>query len=695
MTTLGEQSSEGLKLLSSVAECQPRQGDSPSTADNMQPIISSSPIPSIEDTDESTSATVTEPIPDMIGSPLFGIPLAECLIYAPTVRWARVASGPQQNKLAFIVNAEELLIANPDVSVFKATFDVLPLFPPSPTDLFALCQFGFQSMLSQASYKEFEPFGNSSHPALKHLIHDHISPALGAGARTVVVSGDYEGSVGFIAGIRLHREASETKLVAKMVPIANGNYLPESKDFFLVETRFLRRHALDFAFAFRVGDQVRSIQDSRIQGSVTSVDFPGNSIMMATSESRLSISIDEVFRIWNEGDLVRVRWGKDRGVVGYIISVEPENGMLVLYDVKCFYVLNNDRRVHVRSADVDFDESNHRASANQDRIHLTRSTQGGTFDVSRNYTNLTVVVSETGGSKGFKGRVIGDHDSQGRAAMLKVLQNVFGFQRAREEECYHFGILLTIKNSNGQILQDVPIENVVQDGTRVRLIDDIGLPRQDLLPSYAIPKQARSRSVTPCPPDSSDELWPKPLKIPGLEGETNGDWLSLAGLAGKRLDVVISGVAGKAGLAPKVQAMDRRRGYVLLTKDVPRRDPKRRNIVKPTKNDKIFVYGVTISGQRHPMEPKYLRPSRANDNAQSISLSAERVVILGADVEGDQSRLAAYGQTVPGQSHSYEEDVIAVRFIDGGMAFFPLFNICYSKNIRVECSDGVFDASNF
>ncbi|KAK7038497.1 hypothetical protein R3P38DRAFT_3475575 [Favolaschia claudopus] len=609
-------------------------------------------------------------------------------------QWVRVVSAKQPNLLGFVLNTEEVIVADPAISILPLVLaDSVPLTAPSAEELSSLHRFAYQGMLTRGTMEEFEAFSQCSEPILKRLVQEHTSPGLAAGARVVVVSGYYEGSSGFIAGIRRQSSGSEPRIFAKIVPDVTGKYTPEATDYFLVEIREIKRHALDFTFAFRVGDRVRSIYDSQVQGSITGINFSEDRITISCAEHSAELHIDETVRVWCEGDLVRVRCGEYKGVIGYIIAVHAETGILVLYDIKRYGVWNGDRRVRVRSADVDFDISNHRASPGQDQIQLTQHVQGGTFDNSRRYTNMSVVVVETGVAKGFEGKVIGDHDSQGRAEMLRVLQNTYGLQRAREEERYHFGILLTVQKATGEKMENIPIENVAHQRSLKRLVDQRGLPTPNVDISTASPQNSRSRSVTPCNEDTSGALWPDSKRI-GLEGEGNGDWLSVQGLAGKRLDVIVAGVAQIDSLAARIRSMDGRRGYLLLTKDVPRRDPKRRNLVKPGKEDKVFIYGATAGGQKHPIEPKYLRPCRLNDEKQSILHVPERVVVLAADVNGDTSRLGSYGQTAPEHKHD-NEGVVAVKFLDGVFQFFHLHTLCLSKNIRIECVEGVFAATEF
>ncbi|KAK7017238.1 hypothetical protein R3P38DRAFT_3560909 [Favolaschia claudopus] len=663
----------GLDLLATVAEREGSDTDAQMSSNNLH----SNPPPGDSSQAHTFPTTPVENINQDEESPP---PTTE---YRPQRgQWVRVVSAKQPNLLGFVLNTEEVIVADPAISILPLVLaDIVPLTAPSAEELFSLHRFAYQGMLTRGTMEEFEAFNQCSEPILKCLVQEHTSPALAAGARVVVVSGYYEGSSGFIAGIRRQSSGSERRIFAKIVPDVTGKYTPEATDYFLVETREIKRHALDFTFAFRVGDRVRSIYDSQVQGSITGINFSEDRITISRAEHSAELHIDETVRVWCEGDIVRVRCGENKGVIGYIIAVHAETGILVLYDIKRYGVWNGDRRVRVRSADVDFDISNHRASPGQDQIQLTQHVQGGTFD------------NRTGVAKGFEGKVIGDHDSQGRAEMLRVLQNTYGLQRAREEERYHFGILLTVQKATGEKMENIPIENVAHQRSLKRLVDQRGLPTPNVDITTASPQNSRSRSVTPCNEDTSGSLWPDSKQI-GLEGEANGDWLSVQGLAGKRLDVIVAGVAQINSLAARIRSMDGQRGYVLLTKDVPRRDPKRRNLVKPGKEDKVFIYGATAGGQKHPIEPKYLRPCRLNDKKQSILHVPERVVVLAADVNEDTSRLGSYGQTAPERKHD-DEGVVAVKFLDGVFQFFHLHTLCLSKNIRIECVEGVFAATEF
>ncbi|KAK6984442.1 hypothetical protein R3P38DRAFT_2806458 [Favolaschia claudopus] len=504
--------------------------------------------------------------------------------------------------------------------------------------------------------------------------------ALSAGSRVVVVTGYYQGLDEFIAGLRLQAQGSERKVIAKIVPAVNACYDPGQSEYSLVEADYLRRHALDFGFAFRVGDRVRIIADDGAQGSVIAIDVARDRILLARPQGQLYVHINQAVRVWQGGDLVRVRWGgKSEGLTDRVQINKVDN---------THNVWTGERRFQVRAADIDFTVDIRRKVSYT--VQLTESVQGGTYDNSRKYINMPVLVVKVGVSKGFRGRIIGDYDSEGRAQMLNILHNNVDPQRAREEERYHYGILLTVRKDNGENIQNIPIENVVHEATMQPLLLDNGLPRRELwstshTDSDTSQRHPPPRPDTPSAPSTSEPLWPANVKRWELQGQetadrdTNGDWLSVPGLKGKRLDVFVRGTKDVNTLPSRIREMEGKRGHLLLTEDVPLRSEKRGNIVKPAKNDKVLIYGATVGGSKHPIEPKYLRRCTINDSGQSVLDSKERVVVLGADITDNISRISHYGQTAPEIAHTNGPGIVAVTFLGGDMAFFPVEHLCFAK----------------
>ncbi|KAK6996165.1 hypothetical protein R3P38DRAFT_2800187 [Favolaschia claudopus] len=488
-----------------------------------------------------------------------------------------------------------------------------------------------------------------------------------------------------------HREISVNQERENMNKSTNEDEFERQKvselgqsEYSLVEADYLRRHALDFGFAFRVGDRVRIIADDGAQGSVIAIDVARDRILLARPQGQLYVHINQAVRVWQGGDLVRVRWGNLKGLSGYITSVELEQGTLVIYNVgipnipmsitdrvqinkvdNTHNVWTGERRFQVRAEDIDFTVDIRRKVSYT--VQLTESVQGGTYDNSRKYINMPFLVVKVGVSKGFRGRIIGDYDSEGRAQMLNILHNNVDPQRAREEERYHYGILLTVRKDNGENIQNIPIENVVHEATMQPLLLDNGLPRRELwstshTDSDTSQRHPPPRPDTPSAPSTSEPLWPANVKRWELQGDTNGDWLSVPGLKGKRLDVFVRGTKDVNTLPSRIREMEGKRGHLLLTEDVPLRSEKRGNIVKPAKNDKVLIYGATVGGSKHPMEPKYLRRCTINDSGQSVLDSKERVVVLGADITDNISRISHYGQTAPEIAHTNGPGIVAVTF---------------------------------
>ncbi|KAK7007943.1 hypothetical protein R3P38DRAFT_2792068 [Favolaschia claudopus] len=530
-----------------------------------------------------------------------------------------------------------------------------------------------QGLLLRATFNEFFPFTRSQHPQLLTAAHDVPSPPLRAGDRVVVASGYYKDASGFISEMRTQAEGLDKQNFAKIVEKERDLYLqPSLQQPTIVNVADVKRHGLDFSFAPRIGDRVRSARNPAASGCVSKIDFERSLLDVDGPDGRLHLlEVEDTLRVWQLGDLVRVRWGDFGGRVGYIVSMQLGKGLLDIFDMyrvdKQRNYWSGDRQFRVRAADVD--------ALPIGDLRRPPVVTANTVDHTRRYKDLVVLVAETGANKGVRGRIVGDHDSRSRAAMLQMMYTVFGDERGKEEEHYHFGILLTIQRPTGEFVENVPIEDVVLERSMLPLLDDNGLPQpvvwDDTLRAYS------------------------PSRESGSTRETNGDWLSIPGLGRKRVDVVMTGVSGVETLASKVREMEGRRGYLLLPSDVPKRDKKRQNITKPHKSDKVNLYGATAGGAKHPIEPKYLRPCRTTEDGHTLLEVEERVVILGGDVDGDMSKLARYGRTAPMMEHKHGHNVVAVNFPLETARFFHVAHLCLAKNVKIQSADGIFEATLF
>ncbi|KAJ7854159.1 hypothetical protein B0H14DRAFT_2579986 [Mycena olivaceomarginata] len=151
---------------------------------------------------------------------------------------------------------------------------------------------------------------------------------------------------------------------------------------------------------------------------------------------------------------------------------------------------------------------------------------------------------------------------------------------------------------------------------------------------------APPRSTTPTPANAA--VWALQWQPP-LEGEDTGLWLCLPELAFKRLDVQVIGVATlklkKTSAA--VRNCEGRKGWVLPTSAIPR-DAK-----------KVDVCSIGKNGTMHPIDKTCVKPLRTDDEGHPLGETAQRVVVIGSDVEGLSSRPGEYAQVVPLALHDY------------------------------------------
>ncbi|KAJ7898245.1 hypothetical protein B0H14DRAFT_2557283 [Mycena olivaceomarginata] len=177
---------------------------------------------------------------------------------------------------------------------------------------------------------------------------------------------------------------------------------------------------------------------------------------------------------------------------------------------------------------------------------------------------------------------------------------------------------------------------------------------------------APPRSTTPTPANVA--VWASQWQPP-LEGEDTGLWLCLPELAFKRLDMQKTSAA--------VRNCEGRKGWVLPTSAIPR-DTK-----------KVDVHSIGKNGTMHPINKSCVKPLHTDDEGHPLGETAQRVIVIGPDVEGLSSRPGEYAQVVPLALHDYSsafpalsEALIEARALFSG---YPEFEGVYrtgARNIR-------------
>ncbi|KAK6967061.1 hypothetical protein R3P38DRAFT_3244748 [Favolaschia claudopus] len=676
--------------------------------------------------------------------------------------WVRLGWGKDKGRLAFVITDNTLLAPGRKPPVFRITKARHRVHLIQPLDFQAATRDApivpYQGLLQQVTYQELQPFARSNHIELRRLVHTDPSPALRPGDRVVVVSGEYKGQSGFIARLKFNK--GEGKEYARVIPAYDGEYVPDSLEAGIyLEATDLRRHALDFSFAFQVGDRARTV-DGKEAGRVKSFDCYGTQVVLERDAlgNYPTHLLDDLVRVWEVGDVVRVRWGNHEGRAGYLVKADERNGMVELYDLDRIDGTGRPNRweeervFRVRAVDIDFDTIGdtvsyapvvnpvHERGAdihfNVDGDRLISPPQGlnvvnARTDPTAHYIGLGVLVVAAGAMKGFRGTVTGVYNSQDRANRLRRLEQHWADIRSQEErsptakglterlrgidigaqnalakaEKVHEGLLLTIRKAQaGETVQHIRIEDVVHERTMVPLLKTRGMLDRILRGNQVLettqqhlglfpPLPPPPRPVTPCPTPTNEPLWGADSLKPKLDGEEDGEWLCIPGLAMKRLDVIVVGVAEVETLAQKVRELEGKRGYILVEEDIPSRGPKKRVLKKIKKADKIDVYGATVGGLKHPLERKYVRPCRTADDGRLLTEVMERVVVVGADVNHDVGQRGCYGFTAPHIGHLHGFEVVAVDFGQGRHEFFHISSLCWAKNQSIALRDKVFNVT--
>lgn len=206
------------------------------------------------------------------------------------------------------------------------------------------------------------------------------------------------------------------------------------------------------------------------------------------------------------------------------------------------------------------------------------------------------------------------------------------------------------------------------------------------------------RPPTPEPePGPVPDSWsktPPPLE-PTLAGEDTGEWLCHGALIGKRLDVVLEGIATynnrKIKNSPKWQGLNGKTGVLVQVLT-----PENRRVHADsleTKKVKLYHPG---SPTANPVDvpPTTIRPRRTLDGT-SITLVMQRVVIVGPGCHAElPENIGRYGQTRPDpdtQAAYGGPNFVRVQIEGGDSYVYHISSLCLSLNkALLESSVSVF-----
>ncbi|KAJ7791176.1 hypothetical protein B0H14DRAFT_3500819 [Mycena olivaceomarginata] len=469
---------------------------------------------------------------------------------------------------------------------------------------------------------------------LSRVVLAKPSPALDAGDRVVVTTGDRKDSTGIITCVADIRIAGKRVAMAQVLPPAPKPY-PKGKGPiapvkppkpFEVGLAQLKRHALDLYYHFRIHDRVRVVSGAlyvgaigrveEVEGDFLTVAIPKDwEVAGATWPSPTSdvtklfiISIVHVTRQWAIGDSVRVTRGQYEGQAGVILGPPTQ--------VTWSYLLES-------AAD--------------------RLKNGVEPPPERHTGKLLKPVDST---------------------------------RLRNPDVA--GIMVTIRGDHSLETVQVPIENydgVLGQGSFFSPAailfggNRLNHPRIHALSPIEAPSAATPKR---------HHLLPD-LQLPSPRMRLYGDHIHRW-----KERITDDGFASPSSTISKVQrTLEGSCGWVLLSEPVT------------TKTRKVDVCSVGKNQNMYSIDKRCIKPRRDIDSGKWLVEITERVVIIGPDRESDRARTGQYALTEPSYFHAYGNHVVAVKFVDGAHGFYPMNSLCLSENVEVVLGSHTFPATTF
>ncbi|KAJ7477638.1 hypothetical protein FB451DRAFT_1396594 [Mycena latifolia] len=278
--------------------------------------------------------------------------------------------------------------------------------------------------------------------------------------------------------------------------------------------------------------------------------------------------------------------------------------------------------------------------------------------------------------KGKVGMVIGDFDSPERTLRL-------GAQKLNQRKHIRGdtnGIQVTVKEEITNAKFTVPIDQLVHDATSLPLAQAKYLPNSTLFTTREV--------VAPAPPPRAPTPpHEQPIQEPGwVVDETD---LKVSAFRGK-------GVQGfvRTKKMKSTAALERMEGHIgVLMLDAP-------ITAKSITEHKVDVYRIGPPAgpqtKREPVPATCLHPLRDNADGTSIITTQQRVVILGADVDGAEGGVGSYGETRPEIPQDYGEHFVAVKVVGyASTRVYHVLRLCHSLNETVYCATGNYPPTVF
>ncbi|KAJ7434243.1 hypothetical protein FB451DRAFT_1419061 [Mycena latifolia] len=445
----------------------------------------------------------------------------------------------------------------------------------------------------------------------------------------------------------------------------------------------------------------------------------------ANPNLQIHAELRELRRDFRDGDSIVVFAGEHKGRKGFIIgSRDSVGGIMEVFD-NAFSgppgEIPRAQTFRVRAAHINFDlERAPEAGDYTRRVPIATSQADAPLTLAptlstrkleerveslehpgKRFEGIQVrVVGATRGKSLFKGKaglVIGDLDSEERRQRLNP-QYLGKRKHVRGDTD---GIEVTIREAVTGVEFTVPIEQLVHDATSLPLAQVQYLPNKILFSSRQAPAPSPPpRAVTP-PQDVlvGDSAWGidpvalfESFRIPG---ESTGEWLCSATVTNKRVDVLLDVKAFTRTAQMKLSAAaEKMHGYIRV---VGFEEPISPSSIK-TKKLTVFRIGPHDGTQlaRDTFPAHCLQPLRHNSDGSSISTVAQRVIILGADVEDLQAAVGRYGKTRPDIPQHHGEHVVTVQ-VEGSSvpSVFHVLHLGRALNVAVSLPSGDFPPTDF
>lgn len=110
---------------------------------------------------------------------------------------------------------------------------------------------------------------------------------------------------------------------------------------------------------------------------------------------------------------------------------------------------------------------------------------------------------------------------------------------------------------------------------------------------------------------------------------------------------------------------------------------------------KLRVSNVGVNWTGHLIHRACICPRREDDEGNCISITSQRVIVIGPDIHSSSDRLGWYAVPIPTWPHTYGNRVVCVRFEDESEGMFPLAGLCLSKNDQIVTTKFTYERSAF